>query len=89
MGATALCGSARKQGPGVEIILQRLRLTPAVSPFGLVFAVSRAGQSRVTANTTTRRQEVDESWTDFNLQLIINLQGWLTGKVAEAPALAD
>jgi hypothetical protein len=48
----------------------------------LVFAVSRAGQSRVTANTTTRRQEVDESWTYFNVQLIINLQGWLTGKVA-------
>src|SRR5215212_1102311 len=86
MGATAVCGSARPQGPEIEIILQRFRLTPAISLFGWRLAVSRAGQSRLAANTTTRRQEVDESWTDFNLHLIISLQGWLTGKVAAASA---
>src|SRR6185369_1847209 len=58
-------------------------------PSWLRHAVSRAGQSRLAANTTTRRQEVDESWTDFNLQLIITLQEWLTGKVAPFSALAD
>jgi hypothetical protein len=31
MGATALCGSAQQQGPEIEIILQRFRLTPAIS----------------------------------------------------------
>jgi hypothetical protein len=61
-----------KQGPE-EIILQRFQLTPAVSLSVGGLPLSCAGQSRVAANTTTRRQEVDENWTDFNLQLIIDL----------------
>ena len=55
-----------------EIILQRPRLTSAVPILAGGSPVSSAGQSRVAANTTTRRQEVDESWTYFNIQLIIN-----------------
>jgi hypothetical protein len=75
MGATALCGSAQQQGPGVEIILQRFQLTPAVSSWLAGLPLSRTEQSRVAANTTTQRQEVDESWTDFNLPLTISLRG--------------
>jgi hypothetical protein len=61
--------------PAVEIIPQRFQLAPAVSLLVGGFAAVRAGQSRVAANTTSRRQEVDESGIDFNLQLIINLWG--------------
>ena len=84
MDATALCGSARQQGPEVEIILQRFQLTPAVSLLVGGLPLSPAEQSHVAANTTTQRQEVDESWTDFNLHLTISLRGWLTGKIAAA-----
>ena len=70
-----LAGSARQQGPGVEIILQRFRLTPGVSLFGWRLAVSPVQDSPVLANTTTRRQEVDESWTDFNLRTNHGLGG--------------
>ena len=42
-------------------------------PFGWRLAVS-VQDSPIAANTTSRRQEVDESWTYFNVQLIIDLQ---------------
>jgi len=48
-------------------------LTPTVSH--LVGARRAPQDSPITANTTTRGQQVDESWTYFNVQLIIDLQG--------------